>query len=149
MSLKNGVADTPIQHEEEDPVQLAHEEEEDPVQLAHEEEEDPDTTVQDEEDRPKFQKKKKMTEVEKLKISSKEFDDQNLPRLRSQKNSLNPFYTCSSLSSWNSLPVTRVASVSGDQSGSVGRDMLCSSEVFEEDNDTYDNYDYDEIIFMI
>ena len=122
MLSRNGVGNSQVQHEEEDPVQ--------PVQV--------------DENRPKFKEKKQMTEVEKLKISSKEFDDQNLPRLRSQKNVLNPFFMCSSLSSWNGLPDTSVAAVSG----SVGKGVLCGSEMFEE-NDTYDNYDYDEIIFMI
>ena len=85
-------------------------------------------------------KKKRSSEVEKLKLNGQ---GEDLPRLRSQKKMQNPFISCSSLKGWNSSSLDRVHVA-------VGQRGCSEAETFQEENDLNDNYDInDEIMFMI
>ena len=90
--------------------------------------------------------KKKLSEVKRLKLSGGDVD---LPRLRSQRLAGCPFFSCSSVSSWNGVSVGRVHVVSGQEGSSEGPAM--DTDCLHVENDTYDNlYDnYDEIVFLI
>ena len=85
-------------------------------------------------------KKKRSSEVEKLKLSGQYG---SLPRLRSQKKIQNPFISCSSLKGWNSssLDTVHVA---------VGQRWCSEAEMMKDENVLNDTYDYyDEIVFTI
>ena len=90
--------------------------------------------------------KKKLSEVERLKLSGGDVD---LPCLPSQRLASYPFIGCSSVSSWNAVLVGRVYVVSGQQDSSEG--LETDAECLHEENDTYDTiYDnYDEILFLL
>ena len=90
-------------------------------------------------------KKKRLSELEKLKLDS---HDTALPRLRSKKFVQNPFVVCSSVTAWNLFTGGVDQEDEGHvvlehQGGAEGMETLGDERTRAEENDTIDNNDCD------
>ena len=111
------------------------------------EEEDKVRGVEEESDSQSFKKQRRSTELDRLKLG--DGFDVNLPRLRSRKEVINSFVTCSSLGAWNTTTVENEVHVVSEQFGWNEYELAVDQENMQENNDYDKTYDNDEFMFMM
>ena len=111
------------------------------------EEGDKVTGVEEESDSQSFKKQRRSTELDRLKLGGG--FDESLPRLRSRREVINSFVSCSTLGAWNTTTVENEVHVVSEQFGWNEYGLADDGENVQEDNDYDKTYDIDEFMFMI